>query len=113
MTHLPDIEGLWVDDSGLDDLLGREDTPGDSVHICGGDVGVHLASLVDGHVCDAGPLLQSLLQALKDLGGGEELDVCLLVHIPAHTPVLSRVCQARKMLLSEGSNANQINTPPV
>lgn len=66
-TYLPDIEGLGVDNCGLDDLLGREDAPGDRIHILGGDVSMHIACLVDSHVGDAGLLVQPFLQALECL----------------------------------------------
>lgn len=101
-AYLPDIEGLGVDNCRLNDLLGRENAPGDRIHILGGDVGVHIASLVDSHVGDAGLLVQPLLQALECLWRSKELNICLLVDIPA---ARSSTCQS--------GGTNQAIWPPI
>ena len=80
--HLPDAEGLGVHHGGLHDLLGREDAPGDRIHIPGLHVGVRLAPRVDGHVGHRGRRVQPRAQLPEAVGGAEELHVRLLEHVP-------------------------------
>lgn len=64
-AHLPDREGLWVHNSWLDDLLGREHAPSDCIDISRAHIGDEVTLGIDGHVGDGRLFLQPGLQRLQ------------------------------------------------
>eukprot|EP00906_Rhabdomonas_costata_P013532 RCo019416 len=88
---LPDLEGVGVNHSWLNNFLGREHPPGHGVD--GGEVAPRpLPRAVAGHVVHAGEGTQHLRQDLHVLPRAEELNVLLLVHVaPLGAPAQCRV----------------------
>ena len=87
--YLPHAEGLRVHDRRLDDFLGWEHSPGDSIRLVMPYVGPDFSCGIDRHVGEGLLALQVPLQLGEVLGRAEELHIRLLVHIPAHAAACS------------------------
>lgn len=77
-THLPCHEADSLHDRGLDNLLAREDSPGDRVRALGVRIRPQVTGLVEHVVRDAWVALDVHEKLVQQLRTDEELEVCLL-----------------------------------
>lgn len=78
---LPSEEADALDNGRLDNLLAREDSPGNSVGTVAGSVGPELAILGDGIIRQVGVPVDTLKNLRKDIGVDKQFKVRLLVDV--------------------------------